>query len=174
MIKILGIFLVVMMSMKYGIVNASNTIDISEQHILVYHHANLKSYKAPASYFSGRAIVTRVFDKNEMAKFSGGAVTFEPGARTYWHIHPAGQLLIVQSGTALAQEWGRKTIVLHAGDMLWCPPNVKHWHGADMNGEMVQIALTGDKEGKAVTWLEEVSDATYRQAVLDEENNQAL
>lgn len=174
LIKTVGTFLVVMISMGYGIVNAADAIEGNEQHIIIYHDANFKSYEAPASYFSGRAAVTRIFGKNEMTKFSGGIVSFEPGARTHWHTHPAGQLLIIQSGIALVQEWGGKTIVLHTGDMLWCPPNVKHWHGADMNGGMVHVALTGDKEGKAVTWLEEVSDATYQQAVLDEKNNQAL
>jgi len=174
LIKVLGSFLVIMISMGHGIVNAADTVNTNEQHLVVYHNAILKSYEAPESYFSGRAVVTRIFDKNEMTKFSGGVVSFEPGARTHWHTHPAGQLLILQSGTALVQEWGGKTIVLQAGDMLWCPPNIKHWHGADMNGKMVHVALTGDKEGKAVTWLEEVSDTTYQQAVIDEENNQAL
>ena len=80
---------------------------------------------------------------NDSTPFSAAYVTFEPGAHTAWHIHPAGQRLIVTAGVGLIQEWGGPVIEVHAGDVIWCPPGVKHWHGASPTTSMTHIALTG-------------------------------
>jgi quercetin dioxygenase-like cupin family protein len=89
-------------------------------------------------------------------------VTFEPGARSAWHTHPTGQHLIVTSGVGWTQEWSGPVVEIRAGDVVWCPPAVKHWHGATPTTAMTHIALTGTAGGKNADWLEKVSDEQYR------------
>ena len=88
-------------------------------------------------------------------------VTFEPGARSAWHTHPAGQRLVVISGVGLTQEWGKPVQVIRPGDVVWCPPGVKHWHGAASATAMTHLAVTGTVDGKNVKWMEKVSDEQY-------------
>jgi len=83
-------------------------------------------------------------------------------ARTAWHTHPAGQHLIITSGVGWTQEWGGPIVEIRAGDVVWCPPGVKHWHGATPTTAVTHIALTGTVGGKNVDWLERVSDEQYR------------
>ena len=83
-------------------------------------------------------------------------VTFEPGARSAWHTHPAGQRLIVVSGVGRTQEWGKPVQVIRPGDVVWCPPGVKHWHGAAPDTAMTHLAVTGAVDGRSVTWMEKV------------------
>ena len=115
-----------------------------------------------AEYFTGNVRVDPLFAAKETAPFSGAYVTFEPGARSAWHTHPAGQHLIVTSGVGWTQEWGGPTVEIRAGDVVWCPPGVKHWHGASPTTAMTHIALTGTVGGKNVEWLENVPDEQYR------------
>lgn len=119
------------------------------------------SAKGPAQYFTGNVRVDPLFAANGSAQFSGGSVTFEPGARSAWHTHPTGQHLIVTSGVGLTQEWGGTITEIRAGDVVWCPPGVKHWHGASPTTSMTHIALTGSVNGKNVEWMEKVSDEQY-------------
>ena len=88
-------------------------------------------------------------------------VTFEPGARTNWHTHPLGQLLIVTSGRGWTQCEGEARVEINAGDSIWCPPGHKHWHGATTETGMSHIAIQEMLDGKAVEWLEPVSDEQY-------------
>ena len=88
------------------------------------------STKGPAEYFTGNVRVDPLFAANESAPYSGGYVTFEPGARSNWHTHPVGQRFIVTHGVGRTQEWGGPIVEIRAGDHVWCPPGVKHWHGA--------------------------------------------
>lgn len=88
------------------------------------------SLQGPAEYFTGRVRVDPVWAANAHINATGGLVTFEPGARSAWHTHPQGQRLVVMSGVGLTQEWGKPAQVLRPGDVVWCPPGVKHWHGA--------------------------------------------
>ncbi|WP_423236668.1 (R)-mandelonitrile lyase [Burkholderia multivorans] len=92
---------------------------------------------------------------------SGGLVTFEPGARSAWHTHPYGQYLMVTSGVGLIQEWGKPIREIHPGDVVWCPPDVKHWHGASPATAMTHLAVTGTVDGKNAEWLEKVTDDQY-------------
>jgi quercetin dioxygenase-like cupin family protein len=117
--------------------------------------------KGPAEYFTGNARVEPLFAAKDAAPFSGAYVTFEPGARSAWHTHPAGQHLIVTSGVGWTQTWGGPVAEIRAGDVVWCPPGVKHWHGATPTTAMTHIALTGTAGGKNVEWLEKVSDEQY-------------
>ena len=88
-------------------------------------------------------------------------MTFEPGARSAWHTHPAGQRLVVTNGVGLTQAWGKPVQTIRAGDTVVCPPGVKHWHGAAPTTAMTHLAITGQVDGKTVTWLEKVSDDHY-------------
>lgn len=94
----------------------------------------------------------------------GALVTFEPGARTAWHTHPLGQILIVTSGTGLVQRWGDPVQEIHRGDVVWIPPGQKHWHGAAPGSSMAHIAIVEQLDGKSVQWMEKVSDAQYGEA----------
>lgn len=119
------------------------------------------SYKGSAEYFTGSVRVDPLFPANDPAPFSGAYVTFEPGTRTAWHVHPAGQRLIVTAGVGWVQEWGDPIVEVRAGDVVWFPPGVKHWHGASPTTAMTHIALTGVLDGKNVVWMEKVSDEQY-------------
>jgi len=115
-----------------------------------------------AEYFTGQVQVEPVWPANGEINASGGRVTFAPGARSAWHTHPRGQRLLVTAGTALTQEWGKPVQQIHAGDVVWCPPGVKHWHGAAPHTAMTHLAVTGTTEqGQNVQWLEKVTDAQY-------------
>lgn len=92
---------------------------------------------------------------------SGALVTFEPGARSAWHTHPAAQRLYVVSGVGLTQERGKPVQAIRHGDVVWCPPGVKHWHGASPSTAMTHLAVTGTLDGKNVNWMEKVSDEQY-------------
>jgi quercetin dioxygenase-like cupin family protein len=120
------------------------------------------STKGPTEYFAGSVRIDPLFPANDSAHFSGGQVTFEPSARSAWHTHPIGQHLIVTSGLGWTQEWGGPVVEIRAGDVVWCPPGVKHWHGASPTTAMTHIALTGTIDGKNVEWMEKVTDEQYR------------
>jgi len=115
----------------------------------------------PDAYFTGQVKVEMLWPNNERIQASGAYVTFEPGARSAWHTHPSGQRLLVTAGTGLVQEWGKEVVEIHAGDTVWCPPGVKHWHGAAPGTRMTHLAVTGMADGKGVEWLEKVSDEQY-------------
>lgn len=116
----------------------------------------------PADYFSGVVRVDPLFAASDEISASGAYVTFEPGARSAWHTHPAGQRLVVVSGAGLTQEWGKPVQQIYPGDVVVCPPGIKHWHGAAPDGAMTHLAVTGTVDGKSVTWMEKVTDEQYR------------
>ena len=99
--------------------------------------------------------------EGKTAPYSGAYVTFQPGARSAWHTHVAGQRLIVTEGVGRTQQWGGPVEEIRAGDVVWCPPGVKHWHGASPTSVMTHIALTGIHDGQGVDWLEKVTDEQY-------------
>jgi len=116
----------------------------------------------PADYFTGRVRVDPVYPANDNINASGGLVTFEPGARSAWHTHPRGQYLVVTGGAGLTQEWGKPIQEIKPGDVVWCPPGVKHWHGAASTTSMSHLAVTGTTpDGKNVEWMEKVTDEQY-------------
>jgi quercetin dioxygenase-like cupin family protein len=119
------------------------------------------STTGPAAFFTGHVRIDPLFPANEAAPFSGAYVTFEPGARSAWHMHPTGQHLIVTAGVGRTQIWGGPIEDIKAGDVIWCPPQVKHWHGASPTTAMTHIAITGTINGKNVEWLEQVTDEQY-------------
>ena len=119
------------------------------------------SGKGPADWFTGTVRIDPLFDANAPARTAGTAVTFEPGARTAWHTHPQGQTLIVVSGLGLAQREGGPIEEIRPGDVVRFEPGEKHWHGASPATAMTHIAIQETQDGKAVEWLEHVSDEQY-------------
>ncbi|OPC71000.1 cupin [Elizabethkingia miricola] len=118
--------------------------------------------KITNSNFTGTAYLQSLIDADSLNSISVGNVTFEPGARSKWHTHPAGQILLVIDGVGYYQEKGRPKQILRKGDAIKCPPDVPHWHGASVDTAFVQIAITGREKGETV-WLDEVTDGEYRQ-----------
>jgi len=119
------------------------------------------STKGSADYFTGTVRIDPLFQAEAPARAAGASVTFEPGARTAWHTHPLGQTLIVTAGLGRAQRWGGPIEELRPGDVVWFPAGEKHWHGASPSTAMTHIAIQERLDGKAVDWLEHVTDDQY-------------
>jgi quercetin dioxygenase-like cupin family protein len=119
------------------------------------------SGKGPAEYFTGTVRIDPLFEAPDPARARGASVTFEPGARTAWHTHPLGQNLIVTSGYGWVQSEGGPREEIRPGDIVWCAPKEKHWHGATATTAMTHIAIQEQLDGKVVEWLEKVSDEQY-------------
>ncbi|WP_321998989.1 (R)-mandelonitrile lyase [Priestia megaterium] len=135
--------------------------DAKENSQTITRGGSQASSKGSAEFFTGNVRIDPLFSENDSAPYTGGYVTFQPGARSAWHTHPAGQRLIVTEGVGGVQEWGGPIEEIRAGDVVWCPPGVKHWHGASPTTAMTHIALTGMLDGNNVEWLEKVSDEQY-------------
>jgi quercetin dioxygenase-like cupin family protein len=121
-----------------------------------------RSLKGPTENFTGSVRIDPLFNPPEPARAYGALVTFEPGARTAWHTHPLGQTLIVTAGCGWTQCWGEPKEEIRPGDVIWCPPGKKHWHGATATTAMSHIAIVEKLNGKAVDWMEKVSDEQYK------------
>lgn len=119
------------------------------------------SGKGPAAWFTGAVRVDPLFDAPDPARAAGALVTFEPGARTAWHTHPLGQTIIVTAGLGWAQREGGPVEVIRPGDVVWFPPGERHWHGATATTAMSHVAIQEKLDGKAVDWLEHVTDEEY-------------
>ena len=119
------------------------------------------SATGPESYFTGQVRLDPVIDAPQPARVRAALVTFEPGARTAWHTHPLGQTLHVMSGLGLVQKEGGPVQEIRPGDTVWFAPGEKHWHGASPQAAMCHLAIQEALDGKAVEWLEHVSDAQY-------------
>lgn len=142
--------------------SGSDTTATDHLQTSISQNGSRPSAKGPADYFTGNVRVDPLFAVNPATNVSGAYVTFEPGARSAWHTHPAGQTLVVTAGTGWTQEWGGPIQEIHPGDVVTCPPGVKHWHGASPTTAMTHLAITGDLDGKNVEWMEKVSDEQYR------------
>ena len=119
------------------------------------------SGKGPADWFTGTVQIDPLFSAPDPARAAGALVTFEPGDRTAWHTHPLGQTLIVTVGCGWTQCDGEPIVEIRAGDVVWCPPGHKHWHGATPTTAMTHIAVTEALDGKAVEWMDKVIDEEY-------------
>ena len=119
------------------------------------------SGKGPAEYFTGTVRIDPLLQAPAPARLFGASVTFEPGARTAWHTHPLGQTLIVTSGCGRVQRWGGPIEEIRPGDVVWFPPDEKHWHGAGFLTAMTHIAIVEVLDGKSADWMEKVSDEQY-------------
>lgn len=119
------------------------------------------SAKGPSDWFTGTVRIDPLFAANDARRGSSAAVTFEPGARTAWHTHPLGQTLIVTAGFGYAQREGGPIEEIRPGDVVWFPPNERHWHGASATTAMTHIAIQEALDGKVVDWAEKVTDEQY-------------
>ncbi|MBT2304667.1 cupin domain-containing protein [Variovorax paradoxus] len=134
---------------------------VAPQGMSISRNGTRPSAPGPAQFFAGTARIDPLFPVNAPSRMSGASVTFEPGARSNWHTHPLGQVLVVTAGFGLAQQWGKAIQELRPGDVLWCPPGVKHWHGASPTTSLTHMALQESLDGKNVEWLEAVTDQQY-------------
>jgi quercetin dioxygenase-like cupin family protein len=132
------------------------------QTISITRSGSQPSAKGPAEYFTGSVRVDPLFKPNDPSRTSGALVTFEPGARTAWHTHPLGQILIVTAGSGWVQQWGGPIEEIRQGDVVRIPPGQKHWHGATATTGMTHIGIQEQLDGKAVEWMEKVSDEQHR------------
>ena len=120
------------------------------------------SAAGPSQNFTGSVRVDSRFRRSAPARVGGATVTFEPGARTHWHTHPLGQTLIVTAGAGLVGRWRGQVEAIRPGDIVWIPPGEKHWHGAAPTTAMSHIAISETLDGRAVEWMEPVTDEQYR------------
>ena len=119
------------------------------------------SQPGPSTYFTGSVRIDPLNAPPAPARHSCAAVTFEPGARSHWHTHPLGQTLIVTEGVGWTQLEGGPKQEFRAGDILWCPAEHRHWHGATPHGGMTHVAIQEVVDGTPVNWMEKVGDADY-------------
>lgn len=132
---------------------------------VIVKSGSLGGFENNDKIFSGKVKVSYLFEGAEYRPFGGGLVEFSKGARSAWHTHPTGQTLIVTEGEIYTGTEQGVVQIAHKGDVVLCPPNLKHWHGAGPHKNGAHIALTGIKDGKNVVWLEKLSDKEYNEAV---------
>ena len=135
------------------------------QTITIARSGSQPSRPGPAENFTGSVRVDSPFQASDPARASGALVTFEPGARSAWHSHPLGQTLIVTAGIGRVQQWGAPIDEIRQGDVVWIPPNQKHWHGASPGSSMAHIAIVEQLDGKSTDWMEKVSEEQYNMPV---------
>jgi 4-carboxymuconolactone decarboxylase len=129
--------------------------------LVITRAASRPSRVAPAENFTGTVRVQPLFDTTAMTRAYGASVSFDPGARTAWHTHQRGQLLIVTEGVGRVQLWGGAVEEIRPGDVVRIPPGAKHWHGASPTAAMTHIAIVEHLDGRSTDWMEKVSDAQY-------------
>lgn len=134
---------------------------MSENAEITLSRAGAATTGGPEAYFTGRVEISTPYKGDAPARISGATVSFPAGARTAWHTHPLGQTLYIVSGKGWVQKEGGPREAFGAGDVVWIPPLVKHWHGAAADTAMVHFAVAEALDGSVVTWLEKVTDAQY-------------
>jgi quercetin dioxygenase-like cupin family protein len=132
-----------------------------DKSMVVIPGGSITPTKVSPQYFTGSAQLAQLHPEQSPSTISAGQVSFEPGAHSNWHTHPRGQLLIITAGSGWVQEWNGKKHDIKAGDVVWTPAGVKHWHGATSSTAMTHIAIQESVEGKNVEWLEAVSIVEY-------------
>ena len=120
--------------------------------------------RGPATTFTGTVWVTSLVPNDSIYTTIAGSVAFEPGARSHWHSHPAGQILIVTDGVGYHQIKGEPKQVIRKGEVVKCPPNVVHWHGASPESKMTHLYIIPNTEKGIVKWLQAVTDDEYKAA----------
>jgi quercetin dioxygenase-like cupin family protein len=125
------------------------------------------SRQGPVEYFTGSVRLDPLNTATAPARVSCASVTFEPGARTAWHTHPLGQTLVVTSGCGWTQCEGGPRYEIRPGDVIWCPPNHRHWHGATTSTAMTHIAIQEALDGRFIEWQEHVTDEEYLTGPLE-------
>ena len=160
-LNVLSIIIVIAVACSNNTGNGENNYPAPPSETSLIVNGSGQKSKGSEEYFTGNVEVEAIIPPNSSSHFSIAYVTFQPRARSAWHTHPAGQHLIVLEGVGLTQEEGKPIQEFRAGDVLYCPPNVKHWHGASPNSYMKHAAITGVSNGSGVTWMEKVTDEEY-------------
>ena len=142
---------------------AQTATDVAVQDMVITRASTQPAGKGPVQNFTGSVRVDPLFAAHPPSATSAACVTFEPGARSAWHTHPLGQVLVVSAGAGRVQQWGGKVQEIRPGDVVWTPPGVKHWHGAAPATALTHIAIQEAAAGKNVAWMEKVSDEQYGQ-----------
>ena len=145
--------------------DSSATQAPGSQSIKILRNGSQSSRQGAAENFSGSVRVDPLFEATAPSRARGSLVTFDSGARTAWHTHPLGQVLIVTAGVGRIQRWGDPVDEIRKGDVVWIPPGQKHWHGATTNSSMAHIAIVETLDGLSVEWMEKVNDSQYAAAV---------
>ena len=127
----------------------------------IFRTGSRPSGKGPAEYFTGSVRIDPLVTVAEPSRLASASVTFEPGARTAWHTHPLGQVLIVVAGVGRCARTGGPVEEIRPGDVVRFAPGERHWHGAAPSTGMTHIAIQEALDGKVVEWLEHVSDEQY-------------
>jgi quercetin dioxygenase-like cupin family protein len=153
--------LVVLVTASCSNTSSANTESPGAEQMQITRASARAPTRGEASNFTGAVTVNSVFAATKYTRASAGTVTFEPGARSGWHSHPAGQTLIVTSGTGWVQQWGATKQEIKVGDVVWTPPGVKHWHGATRTEGLTHLAIQEHLDGKVVNWMEPVTEEQY-------------
>ena len=164
MFKILNVFLAIIITAvacSNNTENSENNYPAPPLETYLIKNGEGQKFKGSEEYFTGDVEVESITSPNSSSHFGIAYVTFQAGARSAWHTHPSGQHLIVLEGIGLTQEESKPIQEFRAGDVLYCPPNVKHWHGASPNSYMKHAAITGVSNGSGVVWMEKVTDEEY-------------
>lgn len=140
----------------------TDSVEQAAAEMEVSRSASRQPIRGPADWFTGDVTLTPLFDPKGRSQVGAAKVRFEPGARTAWHKHPLGQRLVVLEGSGWTQVEGGPVEAIRAGDVVWCPPGVRHWHGATPTTAMAHIAIQEAQNGSPVAWMEHVSDEQYR------------
>jgi 4-carboxymuconolactone decarboxylase len=135
------------------------------QSITIIRTGSQPSRLGAAENFTGSVRVVPLFEARAPGRARGSLITFDPGARSAWHTHPLGQVLIVTAGVGRIQRWGDPVDEIRNGDVVWIPPGQKHWHGATTNSSMAHIAVVEALDGQSVEWMEKVDDIQFRALV---------
>ena len=138
------------------------TRDASTASLTISRSGARDTQQGPVEWFTGAARIEPLFAATAQSRAAGASVSFAPGARTAWHSHPRGQVLIVTEGTGRVQRRGGPIEAIRAGDVVWTPPGVEHWHGAAAGTAMTHIAIQEHRDGKVVTWGRQVADSEYQ------------
>lgn len=144
---------------------STGTQSTGSQRLVITRGGSRAIEPGPEANFTGDVRVERLYEAVDPSHSSGGFVTFAPGARTAWHSHPGGQILIVTAGTGRVQLWDQPIEKIQVGDVVKIPAGVKHWHGASPNAPMTHLGITEHRDGTAVQWMEKVSDEQYNGAL---------
>lgn len=134
---------------------------IGSQDMQIVRRQDQTALPGPDAWFTGAVTISGQFQREAPSRVGGAVVRFEPGARTAWRTHPLGQTLIVTEGVGWTQVEGGPIHAFRAGDILWCPADRRHWHGATPHDAMTHIAVQESVDGSPVTWMEKVTDAEY-------------
>ena len=159
------IFSILAVLLILGTANNSTAINELKEQIIATAGKG-EAYDGPNQYFTGKVKVQPIASEISPSRNAIAYVTFEAGARSNWHNHDGGQTLVVTAGTAWTQEWNGKAYEAKPGEVIYCPPKVKHFHGASPNGHMTHVSVVENIGGKNVTWMEPVTDAQYKAAGL--------